>query len=170
MTASEQFLKLIDASFPIEPLPTRFFWAEGENSPHGDIPEELMNRIAHRRWTDVTIQDWAMIGAPPSITRGYLEPATFLYYLPSLIVGVFRETEYMDFAVEAIIPSGRDRRPRGKWWSEFSKSVSLNQRVTLSAFLANVRLMFWESIGPATQQQVYDAEAIWSSDNREFHL
>ena len=62
--------------------------------------------------------DWRMVGTPPCISRLYLEPATFMYYLPSIIIGVSREMEFWDFALEAIIPYNKNRVPRGRWWSQ----------------------------------------------------
>jgi hypothetical protein len=50
--------------------------------------------------------------------QAYLEPATFMYYLPSIIIGVSREMEFWDFALEAIIPYNKNRVPRGRWWSQ----------------------------------------------------
>jgi hypothetical protein len=135
MTQNDKFLKLVHASFPAEPLPEQFFWAESRESLEGDIPKELQKRIAHRRWTQIRIIDWAMVGTPPSIARTYLEPPTFLYYLPSLLVGVLDEANYFEFGIEAIIPHNKTHTPRGKWWFSFSACVSEDQRVALCAFL-----------------------------------
>ena len=104
MTDGVEFLRAIEMAFPVEPLPNRFFWASGEVSLGYDIPQELENRISGRRWTDVTLMDWRMTGASPAVSRSYLEPTTFMYYLPSIIVGGFREPEFIEFALGAMIP------------------------------------------------------------------
>jgi hypothetical protein len=90
-----------------------------------------------------------------------LEPATFLYYLPSLLVGVLDDLDYLDWALEGILPFNKTHKPRGKWWATFSACVTDNQRATLQAFLMTVR-----SSNPADlrdQALLGDAEVIWGS-------
>ena len=103
-----------------------------------------------------------MIGAPPAIARFYIEPSTFLYYLPSLLTGVFHNIEYIDFALESILPYNKMHLPRGKWWDEFSQTVSPAQRAAFFAFLWRGRVTLWDKIGHVDQSLVQDAERIWS--------
>jgi hypothetical protein len=163
MIENEELLDLIGTAFPVEPQPTRFSSAEVEESLDGDIPQELRNRIAGRRWTEVTLMDWRMTGTSPVVARRYLEPATFMYYVPSIIVGTSQQIEFIDFALEGIIPHNKHHVPRGKWWSEFYGIASPHQRVALSAFLSHIRLIFWDTIGPANQYLLEHAENIWSN-------
>jgi len=163
MTESAKFLDLIRAAFPVEPLPPQFFWAEGKESLDFDIPQELRNRIAGRPWTEVTLMDWRMTGTSPVVARRYLEPATFMYYVPSIIVETSQEIEFIELALEGIIPHNKYHVLRGEWWSEFSAIASPHQRAALSAFLAHIRLMFWDRIGPANQHLLEHAETVWSS-------
>jgi hypothetical protein len=74
-----------------------------------------------------------------NIVREPLEPATFLYYLPSLLSGVIDDPRYLNWALEAIIPSGRDREPKSRWWIELLETISPDQIGTLLAFLSLVR-------------------------------
>jgi hypothetical protein len=163
MTDSAKFLDLIRTAFPTAPVPTQFFWTEGKDPLDCDIPQELRNRIAGRPWTEVTLMDWRMTGTSPVVGRRYLEPATFMYYVPSIIVGTSLQIEFIDYALEGIIPYNKYHVPRGKWWSEFSGIASPHQRTALSAFLSHVRLMFWDRIGPANQYLLEHAESVWSS-------
>jgi hypothetical protein len=163
MTESAKFLDLIKAAFPAEPVPDQFFWTGGKDTLDRDIPEELRNRISGRPWTEVTLMDWRMTGVSPVIARRYLEPATFMYYVPSIIVGASQQIECIELALEAIIPVNKYHVPRGKWWSEFSGIASPLQRAALSAFLAHVRLVSWDTIGPANQYLLEQAERAWSS-------
>ena len=160
MTTADQISELIHASFPVDPLPGQFFWADGIE-PLGDMPEEIRNRIAGRSWAEITLPDWAMMGTAPVVARGYFDPNAFRYYLPSLLVGVLRDIAYVDWALEAILPANRKRRPKGKWWQEFSEGISVKQRAAICAFLEGLRGLFWDRIGPAAQQSVVEAEAIW---------
>jgi hypothetical protein len=84
------------------------------------------------------MRNWAMMGHV-GIIRELLAPATFLYYLPSLLLGVTEDPSYLDLALEAIIPLGRDRRPKSKWWGELLEIISLEQAAAIRAFLALVR-------------------------------
>lgn len=112
MTESAEFLDLIRAAFPAEPVPAQFFWREGKDSLDLDIPQELRNRISGRPWIEVTLMDWRMTGTSPVVARRYLEPATFMYYVPSIIVGASQDIGFVDFALEGIIPHNKYHVPR----------------------------------------------------------
>jgi hypothetical protein len=146
----------------MEPRPTRFFWPDAKGSLEDDIALELKNRISGRRWNEVTLMDWRMIGLPPAASRLYLEPAAFVYYLPSIILGVlYPEIDFVEYALEAIIPYNQSHVPRGRWWFDFVSLVSPNQRRTLAAFLEYIRLTAWDSIGEANQHFLEVAEGFW---------
>jgi hypothetical protein len=155
----KQFLNLVHGSFPTEPVPQTFFWSECDDPIQPDIPGELQNRMAHRRWPEVKLMDWLMVGVAPCVARSYLEPSTFLYYLPSLLVGVFDDLGYTDFAIEGIVPFNKTHTPRGKWWSTFSACVSESQRVALRSFLTMIRSS--EPTDLRIQALLGDADAIW---------
>jgi hypothetical protein len=156
------FVRLITASFPAKPIPSRFFWSDGEGTDKGNIPDELSNRIGNRQWTEVTLLDWRMTGAAPYISRTYLEPRTFVYYLPSLLVGALFEPDFIDWALEGIIPFNKHRVPRGKWWNEFARAISPDQRKALSTYISHIQLTIWDLIGPGNQVLAHEAQAIWS--------
>ena len=139
MTTNEQFSKLLHAAFPAQPMPARFFWKECEHDADDEFRRDLLERLARRQWTEVKMSDWAMIGDGISFSRERLEPATFLYYLPSLLLNVTEQPEYLEWALQAIIPLGRDRKPRRKWWIELLETISPDQCAALRAFLAYVR-------------------------------
>jgi hypothetical protein len=62
----------------------------------------LLKWLAQREWTEIKMTDWKMIGHI-NISREHLDPATFLYYLPSLLLGVIEEPGYLYWALEAIM-------------------------------------------------------------------
>jgi hypothetical protein len=161
MIENDKLLDLIETAFPVQPQPTAFFSADGIEALNHDVPQELSRRMAGRPWTEVTLMDWRMIGTSPVIARRYLEPASFMYYVPSIIFGTSQQIEFIDFALEGIIPHNKHNSPRGKWWSEFSGCASPHQRLALSSFLSHLRLMFWDRIGPANQSLLERAENIW---------
>jgi hypothetical protein len=150
MTESAEFLDLVRTAFPAAPVPVQFFWTEGKDSLDGDMPHELRNRIAGRPWTEITLTDWRMTGTSPVVARRYLEPATFMYYVPSIIVEAYQHIEFIDYALEGIIPENKYHMSRGKWWFEFSGIASPRQRAALSVFLSHIRLMFWVGSVPQT--------------------
>jgi len=156
-----EFAALAHASFPTDPIPSEFFWSESKAPLQGDIPEELQNRIACHRWPEVTLEHWLMIGAPPCVTRSYLKPSTFLYYLPSLLLGVLGDLRYVDWALEGALPYNKGHVPRGTWWAEFSATVSASQRATLQFFLALVRCTVAD---PNNQHLLITAESFWNLD------
>jgi hypothetical protein len=138
MNTNEQFSNLLHATFPTQPVPARFFWKENVPDDGFEFCGDLLKWLAQREWTEIKMSDWKMIGHI-DISRQHLEPATFLYYLPSLLLGVIEEPGYLYWALEAIIPLGRDRRPKGRWWGELLETISPDQRATIRAFVAHVR-------------------------------
>ena len=111
MIENDKLLDLIETAFPVQPQPTAFFSADGIEALNHDVPQELSRRIAGRPWTEVTLMDWRMIGTSPVIARRYLEPASFMYYVPSIIFGTSQQIEFIDFALEGIIPHNKHNSP-----------------------------------------------------------
>jgi len=140
MPSKTELLDRLTVSFPPCPLPERFFWTKYGTPPHGDIPDELLRVLLGRKWTDITIHDWAMVGTLPVIARRYLEPSTFIYYLPSLLAGASSGPQGLDFATASLIPDNHQHLPRGEWWTEFARSISSEQRATLLEFIAHWRM------------------------------
>jgi hypothetical protein len=169
MTKEQDFLTLLLTTFPPQPMPAQFFWKEDRHDNSYEFRRDLLKWLAERQWTEIKMRDWAMAGQI-SITRELLEPATFLYYLPSLLLGVTENPGYLDWALEAIIPSGRDRRPKSKWWAELLETISPDQSATIRAFLEHVRNNLLQSDeGPfvITEKEALtsEAEAFWNAQS-----
>jgi hypothetical protein len=167
----DDFLKLLLATFPPEPVPAQFFWKEDRHDDSYEFRRDLRECLAERKWTEIKMSDWTMAGNI-SLTRELLEPTTFLYYLPSLLLGVAEDGPgYLDWALEAIIPSGRDRKPKSKWWGELLATIQPRQSATLRAFLAHVRSDLSPSdkvpfVISAHEALALEAEAFWDTQIR----
>jgi len=96
------------------------------------------------------------------LCREYLQPATFVYYVPSIILGACRAPDFICDALEVIIPHNQKHVPRGQWWFEFAGVVSPTQRKAFLAFLADVRRTAWDAIGLSSQEWLTIAEGIWA--------
>jgi hypothetical protein len=134
MSVTDQLSELIRTSFPTDPLP-RAFWIDGTEQPAGDIPDELAKRLAFRRWVEVALDDWRMIGIPPWVARSYLHPDAFRYYLASLLVVVLGDTGYLNWALEALLPSGQMRRTDRPEWINFGDGFSEQKREAIRSYL-----------------------------------
>src|SRR5258708_18698825 len=55
----------------------------------------------------------------------------------------------------------------GKWWQEYSSGFSAQQRAAVRTLIEGIRILFWDNIDPAAQQQIVDAEAIWDSSENQ---
>lgn len=131
--------KLLLATFPPRPLPAQFFWKEDRHDNSYEFRRNLLECLAERSWTDLKMSAWTR-DRDIMITREFLEPATFLYYLPSLMLGVIEDhPEELDLVLEAILPLGRDRRPKSKWWRELLETISPDQSAAIRAFVAYAR-------------------------------
>jgi hypothetical protein len=170
MTTKEHFLKLLLAAYPPQPVPARFFWKEERRDINDEFHRDLLEWLAERQWTEIKMRNWAMMGHV-GIIRELLDPATFLYYLPSLLLGVTEDPSYLDWALEAIIPSGRDRRPKSKWWGQLLETISPDQASTIRAFLAHVRSDLLQSdkepfVVSEVEVHTDEAETFWDAQIR----
>ena len=152
---------IVRAAFPEDPLPEVFF--RDHHAPDEDMPRELASRIQGRGWTRISLLDWRHVGATPGAYREYLAPAAFAYYTPSFLVGVVPQPEFMDLALEAILPSNRQRKPRGEWWSMYADSFTPPQRAALQAFLAYQREAS-HLLDVMDEELIRTAEAIWNAE------
>jgi hypothetical protein len=162
MTKPEQLIALARASFPTTPLPDRFFWTAAKEPLDPD--EDLLKRVAGRLWDEVTILDWRMIGCPPAVSKGYLEPATFLYYLPSFLIGVFDEPDFLDYALESLIPHNQWHVPGGAWWDSFFGAATPEQKRTILFFLEIVPDEFRAWFDETNQYYHAIAQSLWSQE------
>lgn len=170
MTEREQILELLHAAFPSQPVPEQFFWKADQHDDGYEFRRDLRQWLEGRAWTDIRMHDWTMVG-DVSRTRELLEPATFLYYLPSLLIGVTEDPSYFDWALAAIIPAGRDRRPKSQWWIELLATIAPEQRAAIRAFVAHVRQDFMRfDEGPfvisGDEVLTAEAEAFWDAQIR----
>jgi hypothetical protein len=150
---------IIRAAFPEHPVPKVFFGsAEGLEY---DLPQELASRIEGRAWTFLSFLDWRLVGATPAAYREYVVPKTFAYYVPSFLVGVISQPEFRHLALEAILPSNREHRPRGEWWSSFAAAFTNPQRAAMKAFLASQKEAACTS-DMVDKQLVVAAENVWA--------
>ena len=160
MSACDEFLQSVHDSFPVEPVPVKFFWPQSKRAPGDDLSYELTSRLVLRRWTDVALLDWTMIGSP-GVARQFLEPAAFAYYLPSVLVGVFSDLGYREFAINAVLPFNQDRRPRDAWWFAFVASLSPAQRTAIARFPAAAREALGATLDEWTEMELSTVQALW---------
>ena len=150
------------AAFPSEPAPGRVLWnASGEWED--DIGLELLNRVQGKGWIDVSLLDWSMVGASPAVSRSYIDPSVFVYYLPSILIGAYENIRYLDFALDSLLPSNKERRPRGEWWFKFHAALSEKQRQTIVRFLERLREEYAGKLNDGEIELILIAEQLWSA-------
>jgi len=91
----------------------------------------------------------------------YLHPDTVRYYLPSLLVGALEDIDYLDWALECLLPAGRKRRSDRAEWMDFWNGLSGGQREAIRSYLKGVRSMFGDSISHVEQELFDEIETIW---------
>jgi hypothetical protein len=150
---------IIRTAFPEQPIPMTFF---GESAgPQQDMQQELAARIKGRAWSELSFMDWQMVG-PVRAFREYMLPRTFAYYVPAFLVGAISEADFRDWALEAILPSNRWRRPRGAWWTSFVAAISDPQRAAIRAFLVYERTALSEAFDMVDEELIGAAETVWA--------
>jgi hypothetical protein len=157
----KELSELVHAAFLAGPMPRRYWLDDAELL--SDIPQELANRIAYRRWVDVTMLDWTMTGARAGIARSYFDANAFRYYLPSLLIGGLNDFRYIDWPLECLLPAGQKRRTTGKWWQAFWTGFSVEQKDAVRRYLIGVRQILDGSIHLSELQLTDEAQVIWGS-------
>lgn len=160
MTSIDELSDILQRAFPVEPLPHRFFRGE---PPQDEFSDALRVRLQGRRWTEVSMLDWRMVAATP-VARDYMEPSAYRYYLPSLMLGGLEDLQFLDWALEAILPGNQHHVPRGTWWSAFVAAMSRDHRRALQAFLGLLRSRHWDEMGLDGREMTAKAEALWSAE------
>jgi len=128
---------ILSGAFPQLPLPEPFFAAtEGLDI---DIRQELSTRVKGRVWTAVSLLDWRLVGASPSVCGRHMTPTSFAYYAPSLLLAAISEPAFLDWALEAILPPNQQRVPKGDWWLGYVEAFTDRQRLAIRSYLAHQR-------------------------------
>jgi hypothetical protein len=134
---------------------------KGNQPSVGDIPEGLAKRIEGRSWVEVTMLDWTMTGAQACITRAYIDPNAFRYYLPSLLLGGLNDFGYIDWPLECLLPAGPKRRTSGQWWRDFWTGFSEEQKEAVRTYLIGVQSMLRDSSHLSELHFIAEAQVIW---------
>lgn len=150
----------IRSAFPVNPVPKDFF--RDADLPMQDMQMELANRVRGRPWPSLSLMDWRMIGGSPASWREYLRPGTFAYYVPSILTDTLPEPAFLHLALEAILPSNRERRPRGGWWFGFADAFNDCQRQAIRDFVAGLREASPGVLDIRDEELVSVAGAIWA--------
>jgi hypothetical protein len=105
--------------------------------------------------------DWTMTGVQACITRAYIDPNAFRYYLPSLLLGGLSDFGYIDWPLECLLPAGRKRRTSEQWWRDFSAGFSKEQKDTVRTYLLGVQSMLRDSSHLSELHFIDEAQVIW---------
>jgi len=134
-----------------------------------DIPKELAAHIEGKTWPSVHMLDWRMVGATPAVFREYLIPATFAYYLPSLLTGSILDPAFRDWAFEAILPANRQRKPKGDWWfGTLSEVLFVNQLRVASTWQLLHEILVALGAHPSAMLEARSRERRSQGDSRLF--
>lgn len=161
MITKDELFELVYRSFPKEPLPPRFFWDQDKYRSAGDIPDELRHRITGRVWTDITMDDWRMVGTHSRVSTRYLDPPAFVYYAPSLLVQSIDNSPFIDWFLEAIVPNNIPKIPRGKWWHELMEQFDNKRRTAIGGSLEYIQEYMWDILSESDRFLLYEAKKIW---------
>jgi hypothetical protein len=162
MTSQDRFISLAQASFPIRPVPTEFFWVDAKNT-HLEIPQKAQRYLRDRSWPEVTVEDWTLILTTPAVARAYMDPKVYLYYLPSLLAGIFNNMGWIEYVIDGILPFNREHYPKGKWWKEFDGNVSPKQRRTIQEFIRIMHKDYLDLLGDDLRAYLFDASEVWDA-------
>jgi hypothetical protein len=61
------------------------------------------------------------------------------------------------------MPSGRDRRPKSKWWNELLETISASQSATIRVFLTHIRNNLLSRDGGLNEALTAEAETFWDA-------
>jgi hypothetical protein len=133
----------IHAAFAVHPVPASALRNSDNFWRDSDIWSSLKQFVAYRRWDELTLHDWAMIGTTPGIARYYLDAHAFHYYVPSILVNVFETGQYPEFAIDALVsPDFSNVNARDEletWWTTFISQFSPSQKACVCNFVEHIK-------------------------------
>ncbi|QQR68904.1 MAG: hypothetical protein IPI58_08755 [Alphaproteobacteria bacterium] len=164
MTTESVFENILTQAFPIEPVPECFFQNPEDATSDLELPLDLREKLMGRRWTDVAFEDWRWIGGL-STKRCYMTPEAYHYYLPSLLLQISKNKDWVVYGVDALLP-GEKFIPElqtwseysSVWWKNFTERFNVHQREVVRIYLKDVEL-----IEPADLESI--ARAKYALDN-----
>jgi|GEM_PF-5640597 len=125
-------ISLWEKVFPAALVPSHIF---GDNQGSTEFHEEITNRFLGKVWRDVSLNDWLCTANVITI-RYYMTPKAFHYYLPSLLFYVVDEKDnYLDWALDALLPVNAKRIAKGDWWFSYVEEFSREQSLFISSYL-----------------------------------
>lgn len=120
-------INLLIEAFPLLPLPGRL--------PEGFYSSDLTDHFIvfkDQIWKDVDINNINLFSGFTN-TKYLLPEQYYFYYLPSILVSVLEDTDFMDVACEALLPNTSDFKINQKW-KIFISYLNLKQIKVLIIF------------------------------------
>ncbi|MCL2876150.1 MAG: hypothetical protein FWF12_07660 [Betaproteobacteria bacterium] len=118
--------------FSKKPIPKALL--SDQNVFQREIPDEIQTRFLGREWCAVNLGDWRNVATVIAI-KHFMTAGTFYYYVPSLLVGVLDNFDFVDWPLEALVPSSTSRVQKGKWWFDYFSLFSARQRAAVLEFI-----------------------------------
>lgn len=125
----------INSVFLGVPIPTILFL--DENMSQDDIPGELRARFLGKPWKEVSLDDWRNV-ASVKVIMNFMTANAFHYYVPSLLVGVLDNLDFVDLGLDALVPNNARRVQKGKWWFDYLSLFSMEQRAVVLGYLGYI--------------------------------
>ncbi|MGO4416059.1 hypothetical protein AB4Z27_24120 [Cupriavidus sp. KB_39] len=131
---SAELKSTIRAAFAIAPIPP------GHRRDDGIANYEVdddVQKFFGRMWTEISLDHWIRSISPSAIRRASNNDF-FKYYLPSLLVAVLQDGDYLHLALDALLPDNPNYEPRSEW-KAFRTSFSVEQTEAVVAFLELIK-------------------------------
>ena len=136
---SAQVKSTIRAAFPIIPIPGSH--SRDDGIANYEVDEDVQKFNGHM-WTEISLDHWIRSISPSAIRRA-TSSSFFKYYLPSLLVGVLHDSDYLYLALDALLPDNPRYEPRPDW-KEYRMSFDAQQADAVVSFLELAK----ESVSP----------------------
>lgn len=127
--------KQLYSCFPLSMPPKNLFLEDIDED--SDIVLDIKNQFLNKLWKDIGLECWVNIGCPEVIMT-CLNPSAFHYYVPSLMVSVLSNKNYLSWGLKSILPQNQKRTPKGDWWFEYFSYFSGKQKAFIKTFLLYV--------------------------------
>lgn len=108
-----------------------------DDAPDDEFRLDILKALESRKWNEVTIRDWRMIGVSINVIRSYITDSALIYFLPSLMVGGIN-TDDVEYAIDALLPNNQRWEPGGDRWDAFVGALDDRQRKAIREFLSLV--------------------------------
>ena len=119
-----EIIQEIEREFPVDPI---CFELLPLKSNYDETPNDILDIFFGKKWIEISLQDWSMLGSSIKLSSNYFTPESFVYFIPSILKESILSGDFQ-YAMDALVPNNEKLAARSEWWKEYISILTTNQK------------------------------------------